>query len=67
MKYIRLLALAFAAACGPLHCRDSEHCTRLCEDGAPANPKPPYCPLNDRDLLPPANDNVGLEGLKKEP
>lgn len=66
MKYFSILAVALLlTGCG-IHCRDGNNCTRLCEDGTPANIEPPYCPLNERDMLPPANDNVGLKGIKKD-
>ncbi|PHZ85536.1 hypothetical protein [Paremcibacter congregatus] len=66
MKYLLpLLLILVLPACTRIHCWDSEHCTRLCDDGTPANVEPPYCPINARDLLPPSNDNVGVKADKK--
>lgn len=66
MKYLFLFVLILTLpACARIHCWDAEHCTRLCQDGTPANVEPPYCPVNDRDLLPPSNDNVGVKADKK--
>ena len=46
-------------------CEGARNCTYRCPDGTITNPRNPKCPLNDRDLLPPQNDNVGLTGLQK--
>ncbi len=45
-------------------CSARDNCTLVCPDGTITNSRPPKCPINDRDLLPPPNDNVGIEGMK---
>ncbi|PCI33535.1 MAG: hypothetical protein COB54_04345 [Alphaproteobacteria bacterium] len=44
-------------------CDGASNCTYRCPDGTITDARYPVCPINDRDLLPPANDNIGLEGL----
>lgn len=44
-------------------CDGVSNCSFRCPDGTITDANYPKCPINDRDLLPPQNDNVGLEGL----
>ena len=44
-------------------CDGTANCTHRCPDGTITDARFPRCPINDRDLMPPSNDNIGLEGL----
>jgi len=45
-------------------CDAASNCTYHCPDGTITDPHAPKCPINDRDLLPPSNDNVGMDNRK---
>ncbi|WP_417316909.1 hypothetical protein [Emcibacter sp.] len=40
-------------------CSGSSNCSYSCPDGTVTDARFPRCPVNDRDLLPPANEDVG--------
>ncbi|WP_321394723.1 hypothetical protein [Emcibacter sp.] len=40
-------------------CGGSGNCSYRCPDGTVTDAGFPRCPVNERDLLPPSNDNVG--------
>ncbi|MBL4801753.1 MAG: hypothetical protein JKY45_07640 [Emcibacter sp.] len=70
---ILLFSGMFTVACSPLTddefakdiCDGVSNCTYRCPDGTITDARYPKCPVNDRDLLPPQNDNIGLKGLQK--